>query len=352
MLRSLKLRNFRNHSGFFAEFTPAGAVLVGPNGAGKTSVIEAIYLLATLRSFRHSHTRDMMLDHDGLTEVLAATDEEELGIRVQMRPTKATAIVRNSLPVSASEFLKSKRFFAVLFSPEELQLPFALPKERRRFLNRLLSPLSPAHLQDLHDFEKTLAARNALLRRIQAQQAGKEELDFYDERLAVRSTAITARRARFFADFGERIREAFAELTGLFKAVEPRFLPDITDNALATIKDATDRDIARGATGRGAHHDDFGFWLDGRPLQAVGSRGEVRSALLALKLAEFDFIKAEAGVTPILLLDDVFSELDAERKAHLTAFISGKQSFLTTTETPDPSGALGTLPVITLEARQ
>ncbi len=348
-LRHLSLTNFRNHANFTADFSRQGAIITGANGAGKTSILEAICLLSSLRSFRTRKMDEVVLSGEDFCEVTAKTEAEAFTLRWQFTPRKKTVLRRNDVILSAPELLKRKGFFAVLFSPEELQLPFMPPRDRRKFMNRLLSPLFPAHLRDLRKLEKIVASRNALLKRIYDGLAKREEVEFYDQELATVSEQVTALRQKFFAESQTAFAKFYQTISGTSATLSIDFAPSITDAPLVTIQNEYAHDLARKATSRGAHHDDFHFFLDGVPLENCGSRGEVRSAILALKMAERDFVHQTTETEPVLLLDDVFSELDADRRRHLMEFISQRQCFITTTDTPTRAVKHIDLPVMRLD---
>ncbi len=348
MLRHLSLQNFRNHARLVADFAPEGAIITGANGSGKTSILEAIFLLSTLRSFRHRSMEHVVQEGMSDCEVIATTDAEEFALRWQFSPRKKTVLRRNNVVISTPELLKRKAFFAVLFSPEELQLPFLPPRDRRRFLNRLLTPLFPAHLKDLRTMDKVLESRNALLKRIAEGVATRAELEFYDQAFAEVSRQVTALRQRFFDEAQTAIARFYQTISGTAATLRIRFVADVNENITEILTQEYQRDLARGTTSRGAHHDDFCFLLDGQPLESHGSRGEVRSAILALKMAERDFVHTITKQEPVLLLDDVFSELDADRRRHLMEFIAGRQCFVTTTDTPSRAIKSIDLPIFAL----
>ncbi len=348
MLRHLSLKNFRNHANFEADFGATGAIITGANGSGKTSILEAIFLLSALRSFRHRSMEEVVKTGETFCEISATTDIETLLLRWQFEPSKKTALRRNNVLMSTTEILKKKKFFAVLFSPEELQLPFVSPRERRKFLNRLLTPLFPAHLNDLRQLEKILASRNALLKRIVENMAKRDEIDFYDQAFAQVSEGVTALRKQFFVESESAFATFYQKIARTSAQLQISFAPNTETNLFSLLQQTYTRDLARGATTHGAHHDDFCFLLDGKPLENCGSRGEVRSAILALKMAERDFVQRITECEPVLLLDDVFSELDADRRRHLMEFISGKQSFVTTTDTPARAIKSLDLPILAL----
>lgn len=338
MLTHITLHSIRNHEQFSLNVPEKGCCIIGANGSGKTTLLEAIFALATTKSFRAKQSAQLVQSGKDFGRILARTrthrGEEELDFLWQLSPRKKTVFRRNHVTLSAQEMLKKKHFFATLFSPEDVLLPFTTPEKRRRYLNRVLAPLFPHHFQSLKKFKKILSSRNALLKRIAEGVASKEELDFFTAAFAEESEKITAARADFFEKNTEYIRKKYQEISGTNDDFCVVFAPHVKGNVQDVLEECYERDVARGATSKGAHHDDFFFLLRGKPLEETGSRGEVRSGILALKMAEHAFTKTVSGHTPILLLDDVFSELDATRRKHLAELVFTGQTIITATDMP------------------
>ena len=334
MISRLFLKNFRNHADFSAEFSARGALFVGKNGAGKTSILESIFLLSHLKSFR-AKSADQFLRRDAdFGEIAAENDGDEILFRAARRPRRGTALFWRGQKVSTTAFLAKKNLFATLFSPEDLFLPFAPPDRRRRFLNRILFPLDARLFAAARQFEKILNSRNALLKRIFEKKAGRDELKFFDQKFCSISEKITKNRAHFLAEISEEIAENYQKIARKSEKLKIVFLPSAAENLPEKLNKNFVLDCARGSTGFGAHRDDFCFFLRDEKLTEIASRGEIRSAILALKMAEKNFLAKKTGKTPILLLDDVFSELDADRRRHLTDFFDDSQIFATATDPP------------------
>jgi DNA replication and repair protein RecF len=299
MLNRLEIRHFRNHESFLADIPPNGCIFSGPNGSGKTSILEAIFLLASLKSFRLKNTYSCIQNGEPLCEVKATCPHEELVFRCQEKPKKKTALFWNNALVSASEMLEKKSFFAVLFCPEDLLLPFASPENRRRYLNRVLIPIFSDHFVAIRKYEKILRSRNALLKRIGEGVAKKEELDFYNKELAAQSHLITTKRREFFTEIEASVCHFYATISGASDPLRLVFEPNVPDgDPLEALKTHQKRDILRGTTSCGAHLDDFSFFIRKKPLIENASRGEVRSTLLALKMSEKLFIKSNTKKHP------------------------------------------------------
>lgn len=334
MLKRLTLKNFRNHTQFSIEIPSSGMIIIGPNGSGKTSILESIYALSTTRPFRARQSQIFVKKECEVGEITGETEKDLLEIKWQVSPRKKTLLRQNEIELTASEYLERKNFFAILFSPEDLYLPFDAPQKRRRFLNRILLTLDPNLFQSYQRFEKILVQRNALLRRIDEGKAKREELEFYDQEFAKESEKITKNREQFFQEISPLITKNYTSISSKEETLEVEFRPSVSENVLQKLKENIEKDLHRGSTSAGAHHDDFQFLLRGEHLEESGSRGEVRSAILSFKMAEKKYIQEITKKHPIILLDDVFSELDSNRRKHLTEFVTGEQVIITATDMP------------------
>jgi DNA replication and repair protein RecF len=345
-LTRLTLTNFRSYKKFAADFR--GAVLfVGPNGTGKTNLLEAIFLLAVFKSYRAVSDAETIRFGEEFTKITGsiaqgaspiagsegtkeraehhlpgATDELELIIHKMQKRGK-----RNGAAKPLSQLIGTLK--AVLFSPEQLTIVTGPPRHRRRFLDSMLAQIDARYTQALLEYQKALGQRNALLSRIKEGGASSTELYFWDKRLIEAGAIITQRRHKLAAFLNETIApqyDALAQGGGALVLV-PRF----QELSHELLKEHLARDIQLAVTTVGPHRDNFVLELGGRELGIFGSRGEWRAALFAVKAAELAFLEHEGSEEPILLLDDVFSELDASRRDRLLAFFARSQTFLTAT---------------------
>ncbi|QQS59515.1 DNA replication and repair protein RecF [Candidatus Peregrinibacteria bacterium] len=334
MLTHLHLQHFRNHTSFSYDIPKKGMLIVGRNGSGKTSILEALSLLSLTKSFRSTNIAPIIEQEQEWMEIEGTTEKENLLYRWQIAPIRKTAFRRNDVLMGTSEILRKKNFLVTLFSPDDLLLPFVSPLMRRKYLNRFLSPLFPEHLSLLHRFEKILFSRNALLKRIGEGKASAEELGFYDEEFAKSSEEISKTREKLFTSLQKSLSKNYQTISGKQDNFQIIFHPSSRSETLQKLKKHQQKDICRGATSIGAHVDDFSFLLREQPLSEAGSRGEVRSALISLKMAEIEYAEEISSIRPILLLDDVFSELDEQRRGHLFEFIKKQQTIITATDIP------------------
>ncbi len=340
-LRALEIQDFRNITGARLDPSPGATVLVGPNGQGKTNLLEAIYLLATLKPLRASRLAELVRfgAERGLVAAMVAGPGGERRLAVEVAPGGRTAFL-DGKPVDRPEaYLEGHA--AVCFTPDDLLLVKGGPELRRRFLDRGAFNRWPAVLGEARDYVKALRERNAALR---GSAPGVEES--FREPLALAGARLLCRRLALAAELAPRLADAFAAISGpgaplARLAYRPAAgMPLEGDEAalggrLAEILAARlERDRDRGYTSVGPHMDDLTLALDGQGARVYGSQGQQRALVLALKIAEIENLRASLGRPPLLLLDDVSSELDPEKNRLLLRYLADlrAQAFLTTTD--------------------
>jgi DNA replication and repair protein RecF len=340
---------------------PAGPqVLFGSNAAGKTNLLEALVLLARGGSHRASDAELVSWDAP-FARVAARVGHPERpdedvdvaisgtgtggGVGIATGPRKRIRV--NGVPRRAAALAATLRI--VLFAPEEMLLVAGPPALRRAALDALAAGRSTAYGRSLATYGRALAQRNALLRQIRDEAAGRDQLAYWDAILVDEGGTIVAARLALLEDLAAPLAAAQSEiapdegtLTLAYQTNAPAAPGETPAQALRRRLDETaDKEVWNGATLVGPHRDDLVFALDGRPLAAAGSRGQQRTAILALKLAELELLRGPHGEPPLLLLDDVFSELDPERRSHLVRRIESlPQAFVTTTALEDLDPAL------------
>lgn len=362
-LRHLALTNFRNYQKQELELRPGTVLLLGANAQGKTNLLEAVFLLATGRSERAETDADYV--------AWPVRDDVQPYARIAGAAVRAAASVSVEVVVlgraGAKGLVASKRFklngvpkrasdvvgaiTAVLFTTDDMELIRGAPAGRRRYLDVMLSQVDHQYLRALQRYAKLIAQRNALLKRIQEGGAHARELAYWDEELSRDGAAILTARAAAVAELADAAAAIHARLSGVHEqfalAYEPRFTDhwppariidagaEAVASALLDRLHATHpRDMAAGLTLTGPHRDDLVMTLGGEPAAAFASRGQQRTAALALRLAEAQLLRARGGERPILLLDDVLSELDASRRASVLAAIDADQVWITSAD-PD-----------------
>ncbi len=356
MLDSLTVRDLRGYAALDAEFGPGPQLIWGPNAAGKTSLLEAIVLLAWSRSHRTTTDAELIRWGTDVARVEGRVGGETIEVAL-VRPGSDAAtgggrkrIRVNGVARRATGLVGILR--TVIFAPEEMLLVAGSPGLRRTALDQLTGQRSVAYLRDLATYNRALQQRNSLLRQIREEQAAREELRYWDEPLLEAGATIVEERLRALRDLAEPLRAAHAEiapdeaaegaLTIRYETNAPALPGESPRDALRRrLTETAEKEVWNGATLVGPHRDDLVFELGRRDLASFASRGQQRTAILAFKLAELDLLTAHDGRPPLLLLDDVFSELDPVRRSHLVRRIAElPQAFVTTTTLDDLDPAL------------
>ena len=350
-LSHLSLKDFRNFNQLDLSLGPGLFLFQGENAQGKTNLLEAVAMLATSNSFHASSDREIINWHasDHVTRITASVERhnEEVKIEIviidQTQPEQDSSAKRevqfispndrqrkrikiNSVPKRAIDLIGLVT--VVLFSPNDLSLVDGSPEERRRFLDRGLCQMQPHYCQALQKYRKIVTQRSALLKRIRENQEDPRMLDFLDEKLTELATMITFERRRMVVSLNQHVDELQAIISGgrehLTIVYHPSFQIDPAWNTMETqqnyrtqLLEARRKEIRQGVCLLGPHRDDLEFLVNGVNMLTYGSRGQQRTAALASKLGELAFMRTVTGEEPILLLDDVFSELDLLRREYL-----------------------------------
>jgi DNA replication and repair protein RecF len=343
-VRRLKLRDFRSYEE--AELRPGASltVIAGRNGAGKTNLLEALYFACTGRSCRTANEREVVRFGAQLTRLELETEDEQgrHEVSVGFQPGEPKRLRADGAPVEKLTDSPARPLVAV-FLPDRLDLVLGAPSLRRAHVDHVVAALWPARAGTRREYSAALAQRNALIAAIRAGRGSRGSLPAWDAALARHGVQLMRDRGEVV----DRLRDRFAthaEALGLEGAVElayrPRSRAETAEALAAELAERTGGDLERGFTGHGPHRDDLSLRRDGRELRAYGSRGQVRLGLLALLLAEREELAAERGAPPLLLLDDVMSELDASRRSRLVEVLrAGGQSVVTATELAHVPGA-------------
>jgi DNA replication and repair protein RecF len=331
----LRLRDFRTYASAEVDLGERLTVVHGPNGAGKTNLLEGLYFGCTGRSCRTSNEREVVrFDAPAARVEVAGRDRDgEHELSVGFQPGEAKRFRVDGAPAERLIDAPHRPLVSV-FLPDRLELVKGPPALRRAHLDQLVAALWPARAATRRAYSKALAQRNALLARVRAG-ASRSALAAWDQELARHGIALRDDRAAAVELLRERFAIAAGEL-GMAGEAELRYRPrsraaDAAELA-AELAERVDSDLERGFTTHGPHRDDVALLRDGRELRAYGSQGEQRLALLALLLAERAALQDERGAPPLLLLDDVMSELDADRRERLVERLRVGQSVVTTTD--------------------
>jgi DNA replication and repair protein RecF len=347
LLTHAALSNFRNYAELDLDLAPGLNVFVGANAQGKSNLLEAIAMLGTGKSFRTSRDADVVRAGMELTvvrgeaKVRAGDVSLACAIAKSGRGTRKTYTVNGS-DVRYANFLGKLR--VVTFVPSDLQLASGAPGVRRAFLNTALAQDEPRYYRELARYRKAIVQKNALLRGTVALD--EELLAIYDRTLVESGTQLILARDRFVRALGVEAARAHARFTGGAETLEAAYDPDVafeapTADAVsaafeARLRQVAEAERARKAAVAGPHRDDVRLVLDGAALGVYGSQGQQRTAVLALKVAEYSVMHERAAQAPLLLLDDVLSELDRKRAAAFLASVGDyEQAFVTATHLPE-----------------
>ena len=349
IVECLKLRDFRNYGELELRPHPGINLLFGQNGSGKTNLLEAVHYCALGRSHRTSQDREVVrkgcdASAVGVT-VARSTGRHEIAVKLMPNGIKHKQVfVDRKRATRLSDMMG--RLQCVIFSPEDLMLVKDGPALRRRFLDMMLSQMSTAYFLALQQYQKALDQRNALLR--DARKTGRMNIalmDAFEQGMAEHSEMIVRQRKRIIDQLARVAGDKYGAISGrereLFALNYRACLPDSTDfvtKAREILAKTRQEDMLRGTTSFGVHREDMDLLLMGRDMKLFASQGQIRTAVLSMKLAQMEIFQQESGEEPVLLLDDVMSELDMTRRKRLLQEISHVQTFVTCTDESDLDG--------------
>jgi len=332
MISDIRLQQFRSYQDDSFEFSPSVNIIVGPNASGKTNLLEALLVIARGSSYRAKDTDLVTFDAPwARLDAHTATGLRTVKLVIEPPATKSYELdeksykrlsLQHSLPV-------------VIFEPNHLLLLHGSPDQRRAYLDDLLEQIKPNYGPQLRHYRRTLAQRNALLKR--AHRPTNEELFPWNLRLSELGAVIARNRAELVAAINEKISSSYKNISHTQTETEVRYiskfgLESYESTMLHKLETDLTTDIFRGFTAAGPHREDFAVLFDGRLAAETASRGEVRTLVLGLKAIELEILHEARDMKPILLLDDVFSELDGARRRALTEHLASYQTFITTTD--------------------
>ncbi len=336
-IKQLKLKNYRNYDLLELDFDPSTNILYGDNAQGKTNILESIYMCGTTKSHRGTKDRDMIRFGQEEAHIEAVIDKKgvpfEIDIHLKNNSPKGVAI--NKMPIRrAIELFGIVNI--VFFSPEDLNIIKNGPSERRKFIDLELSQLDKVYLSDLTNYNRIVNQRNKLLKDVYDRKDLMETLDIWDLQLVNYGKKIIDRRNKFIVELNQIVGKVHEQLTGGKEHLQIYYEPSVSSMDFKTnlIKNR-EKDIRMKSTSVGPHRDDICFMADGLDIRKFGSQGQQRTAALSLKLSEIEIVKKVINDTPILLLDDVLSELDKHRQNYLLDSISDIQTLITCTGLDD-----------------
>ena len=324
-LKSLNLTNFRNYSQLELNFDERPTIFVGNNAAGKSNILEAVYLLSITKSLRVEREDELIKEDEEFAKVEGFLDEGETELLIILnRLTKDVnfkkKVLVNGISRRVLDFIGNLP--AVIFYPSDINMVTGSPSLRRWHLDLGLAQIDPTYKKALTQYEQFLTSRNRVLKRIREGHGRADELDYWTDGLINQGKAISAKRQEFF-QFINSLQTPLGEF---------RFEYKRSEISVEGLMETNGREVAAAQTLIGPHRDDYTIFLEGRNMAHFGSRGEQRTATLAYKLAQLEFMAKILGKRPILLLDDVFSELDANHRAHVVEVVSKQQTIIATVE--------------------
>lgn len=338
-IKKLELRGFRNYEGAELEFSPLTNVIYGDNAQGKTNILEAVYLFAQGRSHRAKADKELVRFGAELARLDIAFDDSERSYTGQMRIQKngKKSVSINHVHITRLSKLMSY-LNVVMFSPEDLDLVKGSPNIRRRFIDSSLSQLYPSYLSGLIDYNRTLAQKNSLLKMLRKNGGTPDAtLEIWNSQLAESCAKIMRARVRFIDEINEAAARVQKEISN--ETLYIKYLPSVKTEDISAeaaeryLKERARREIEFGASLYGVQRDDIGIFINGREARLFGSQGQQRTAALSMKIAQSEYIKEIRGEYPVLLLDDIMSELDIHRRMYLAERIRDKQVLITSTDT-------------------
>lgn len=333
IIQSIELNNFRNYENLQISFDEGTNILFGDNAQGKTNILEAAYLSGTTKSHKGSKDKEMIRfgTNEAHLRTMVLKNGKQYQIDMHLKNNRSKGIAVNKIPMK-----KASELFGILnivfFSPEDLNIIKNGPSERRHFLDAELCQLDKIYLSDLSNYNKILNQRNKLLKDMVYRPELSDTLPVWDMQLAVTGKKIIRRREQFVKELNEIVHEIHYRISGgkeeLFLSYEPSVSADMLEQELDRVKP---RDLKMCQTSVGPHRDDLLFSIAGVDIRKFGSQGQQRTSALSLKLSEIELVRKSIHDTPVLLLDDVLSELDSNRQNYLLNSICDTQTIITCT---------------------
>ena len=332
-IESLALSNFRNYENADIEFSSGINILYGDNAQGKTNILEAVYMLATTKSHRGSRDKEIISFDEEEAHIRASVRKNDISHRIDMhlRRSKSKGIAINMIPIK-----KSAELFGlvniVFFSPEDLTIIKESPAERRRFMDMELCQISRLYYSDLSSYNRILNQRNNQLKAVAYDKSQSDMIDIWDIQLVKYGIEVIKKRNNFIEELNSIIKDIHKGLTGGREELAIIYDKNVDEEEFAReLVLKRDTDMRLQTTNTGPHRDDMIFMINGMDVKKYGSQGQQRTVALSLKLAEIKLVKKVINDNPILLLDDVMSELDSKRRDALLSSISDIQTIITCT---------------------
>ncbi len=333
ILKSIELKNFRNYEDLNLKFDSGTNILFGDNAQGKTNILEAAYVSGTTKSHKGSRDKDMIRfgEDEAHIRTLVEKQGKEYQLDIHLKKNRSKGIAINKVPIK-----KAGELFGILnmvfFSPEDLNIIKNGPSERRRFLDSEICQLDKIYLSDLTKYNKILMQRNRLLKDMMFRQELSETLPVWDMQLVEYGKRLIRRRRQFIEELSGIVTGIHKNISGdkeeLILKYEPNIDAEFLEDELNRVRE---KDKKYAQTSVGPHRDDISFFIHGVDIRKFGSQGQQRTSALSLKLSEIELVRQTIHDTPVLLLDDVLSELDSNRQNYLLNSIHDIQTMITCT---------------------
>ncbi|MBK5253154.1 MAG: DNA replication/repair protein RecF [Peptostreptococcaceae bacterium] len=338
IIKSIYLENFRNYEKLEVEFNEKVNILIGNNAQGKTNLIEAIYLSSMSKSFRTNTSSDLVSFNKEFAKVKVKVKDDDIDRNVEIRiDNNSKKIIKKNGKIIRKTSELFNNIIIVVFSPDDLSIVKNDPIKRRTFIDRELCQLKPKYYLALTSYNKTLKQKNALLKE---RKFNDNLIEVLDSQLAKYGTIISKYRKVFCLELCNISNKLQKSITDDKEELVIKYINNFKNNEITEenlyniLKENRKKDMEKGYTTVGPHRDDISFYINGIDVKKYGSQGQQRTCALTLKLAEIEIIKNETEKYPILLLDDVLSELDSERQEKLISHLDMVQLFITTTDIP------------------
>ena len=346
LIKDIRLINFRNYNNIYISLNENINILLGKNAQGKTNLLESIYLSSYGGSFRANRDDDLINFNksEAYVGLNYRSNKIDRLIEIKLDKNKSKRVKINRLEVKNLKELQSG-LSVILFSPDDLALVKGGPSERRRFIDSSISQLKPIYRYNLSQYKKILFQRNNILKSKKNIQDKKVLLEVFDQQLVEKGSYISMARLDYIKELGNKSFEIHSNLTSGVEKLSFTYKSNIGFNYptkdhiksyfIENIRKNLERDLIVGTTEIGPHRDDFDIILDKKSAKTYASQGQQRTIILSMKLAEMEIVKYEKGEYPILLLDDVYSELDSNRREYLTNYLKKTQTIITSTDLLD-----------------
>lgn len=337
-IKEIELKDFRNYKEIRVSFSEYVNIFLGNNAQGKTNLLEGIYLNAMARSFKTLKDKELIRFGEEFCKIktIAFFDDDEHTTEILINKEGKKGVKIDDIKIKKTSELLDK-IFIIIFSPEDLKIVKDEPEKRRKFIDRELCQIKPGYFNDLNNYKRVLKQRNTYLKE---ENIDTSILDIWDHELAVYGARVINKRNEFIKKINKISNKIHHNISGGKENLELTYEPNVNVSDIDNLENHFYRlisgtrsdDIRKRTTGKGPHKDDLKISADGIDLRKFGSQGQQRTAALSLKLSEIKLVEEEMGEKPILLLDDVLSELDNDRQNFLIHSLGGNQLFITTTD--------------------